>query len=650
MNFYVYKLFLIRFRWAPFLCRRCGLQYNVELIYLNKMTSEELNNGVDVSIHPTSMVDSGVHIGTGTKIWHFSHVLKNTVIGKYCNIGQNVVAGPDVIIGNRCKIQNNVSVYKGVTLEDDVFCGPSVVFTNVFNPRSHIRRMDEIRPTLVKKGASLGANSTIVCGVTIGRYAFVGAGAVVTKDVSDYALVMGNPARQTGWVCECGNKLDPTGRCSACDKIFDLPLCCTVSNDAVHACNNGTNTCGNRTHVSGNGVDTPDEKNSRDNFTDIAFVDLTAQQKLIRGKIEKKIRTVLDHGRYIMGPEIAELEKQLAAFASVKHAIACASGTDALLMALMSCDIGKGDAVFTTPFTFAATAEVIRLAGAVPIFVDIDPDTFNISARGLEKAVKHIEASGNVVPKAVIPVDLFGLPCDYDEIDSIAFRYGLVVIADCAQSFGSEYKGKKAGTFGHISCTSFFPAKPLGCYGDGGAVFTDSDTLAEKLISIRVHGKGKNKYDNIRLGLNARMDTIQAAILLPKLEIFPDELRKRRQAAERYSKMLKNCDSILTLPKEPENRKSAWAQYSILINDKENRRHGETRWMLQAYLKANGIPTAIYYPSPLHIQPVYKDLGYETGDFPIAEDCASRILSLPMHPYLTKDDQTEICRLIKQYK
>ncbi len=593
------------------------------------MTSEKKNNQVDVFIHPSAIIDPDVQIGAGTKIWHFSHILKNTIIGQGCNIGQNVVAGPDVVIGDRCKIQNNVSVYKGVTLEDDVFCGPSMVFTNVFNPRSHIRRMDEIRLTLVKKGASLGANCTIVCGVTIGKYAFVGAGAVVTKDVPDYALVLGNPARQTGWVCECGNKLDLAGKCPVCDKNFDLPPCGTVS---------------------GNKTNSPDEKNSRENSSGIAFVDLAAQQVLIRDKIERNIRSVLDHGRYIMGPEIEKLEKQLASFAKVKHAIACSSGTDALLMALMACNIGRGDAVFTTSFTFAATAEVIRLAGAVPIFVDIDPNTFNISAEGLEKAVKQVAAIGNLFPKAIIPVDLFGLPCDYDEINSVASRYGLIVVADCAQSFGSEYKGKKAGTFGDISCTSFFPAKPLGCYGDGGAVFTDSDDLAEKLISIRVHGKGKDKYDNIRLGLNARMDTLQAAILLPKLEIFPDELEKRRQVAQRYSELLNSCNILFQLPKEPENRKSAWAQYSVLINIEESHRKKGPRHAFQDYLKANGVPTAVYYPSPLHLQTVYSDLGYQAGDFPIAEDCASRILSLPMHPYLTEKDQAELCRLISEYK
>ena len=270
-------------------------------------------------VHPTTELDEHVTIGKNTKIWHFSHIMKNTVIGENCNLGQNVVAGPDVCIGNGCKIQNNVSIYKGVTLEEDVFCGPSMVFTNVFNPRSHIKRMDEARPTLVKKGASLGANCTIVCGVTIGKYAFVGAGAVVTKDVPDHALVMGNPARQTGWICECGEKLNHAFTCPVCGK--------TIKQESAP----------------------------------ISFVDLAAQQQRVLPQIEKNIQAVLKHGKYIMGPEITELEKRLADFAQVRHAVTCASGSDALLMALMAYGIGPGDAVFTTPFTFIATAEAAIL-------------------------------------------------------------------------------------------------------------------------------------------------------------------------------------------------------------------------------------------------------------------------------------------------
>ena len=555
-------------------------------------------------VHPTTELDANVTIGNDTKIWHFSHIMNNTIIGSNCNLGQNVVAGPDVSIGNGCKIQNNVSLYKGVTLEDDVFCGPSMVFTNVFNPRSHIKRMDEVRPTLVKKGASLGANCTIVCGVTIGRYAFVGAGAVVTKDVPDYALVMGNPAKQTGWVCECGEKLN---------QVFECPVCGKTTNPV---------------------------SDSDESAKPIAFVDLAAQQKLILPEIEKNIRTVLGHGKYIMGPEVNELEKRLADFAQTRYAVACASGTDALLMALMACGIGSGDAVFTTPFTFIATAEMIKLLGATPVFVDIDHSTFNISVHKLKAAVQEVSQAGQLKPKVIIPVDLFGLPCDYDQINQIASEHDLIVIEDAAQSFGAEYKGRMTGSLGHVGCTSFFPAKPLGCYGDGGAVFTDSDEIAEKLLSIRIHGKGTDKYDNIRLGINGRLDTLQAAILLPKLEIFPKELESRRNVAKRYTELLSSKKDLLTLPEVFPGLKSAWAQYSILAADTEARNN------IQDSLKEKDIPTSVYYPTPLHLQTAFADLGYKKGDFPVSEDCSSIIFSIPMHPYLTQNEQAKICSFI----
>lgn len=554
------------------------------------MDSENTNEKVYFS-HPSAEIDEGVTIGKNTKIWHFSHVLTNTTIGEECNIGQNVVVGPDVNIGDGCKIQNNVSVYKGVTLEEEVFCGPSMVFTNVYNPRSHIKRMDEIRPTLVKKGASLGANCTIVCGVTIGKYAFVGAGAVVTKDVPDHALVMGNPAIQKGWMCRCGEKTDQDMKCPVCDEQY---------NNSV---------------------------------TPIAFVDLEKQQKRILPQVEANIRRVLNHGKYIMGPEVKELETELADYVGVRHAISCASGTDALLMILMAYEIGPGDAVFTTPFTFIATAEVIQLLGAKPVFVDIDPDTFNISPENLRNSIDQVLKEGTGVPKAVIPVDLFGLPCDYESINRIAEKQGITVIEDAAQSFGAIYNGEKAGTLTDCAATSFFPAKPLGCYGDGGAVFTNSDSLADKLKSIRVHGKGGNKYDNIRIGINGRLDTIQAAVLLAKLEIFQDEFRKRQDVANQYTSLLSEQQTALQFQKIPNGCTSAWAQYSILAKDEKQRDK------VLENLKLNEIPSAIYYPTPLHLQPAFSGLDYQLGDFQNAENCSKRIFGIPMHPYLTLTQQ-----------
>ncbi|MBU4132007.1 MAG: DegT/DnrJ/EryC1/StrS family aminotransferase [Proteobacteria bacterium] len=373
----------------------------------------------------------------------------------------------------------------------------------------------------------------------------------------------------------------------------------------------------------------------------ISLVDLAAQQQKILPQIEKNIQIVLTHGQYIMGPEVTMLEKKLAEFAQVRHAVSCSSGTDALLMVLMAYGIGPGDAVFTTPFTFIATAEVIRLLGATPVFVDIDPATFNLSVHKLEASIELVLQAGRLKPKAIVPVDLFGLPCDFDQINQIAAKSNLIVIEDAAQSFGAEYKGRMAGSLGHAGCTSFFPAKPLGCYGDGGAVFTDSDETASKLKSIRVHGKGKDKYHNICLGINGRLDTLQAAILLPKLEIFPRELESRRKIAKRYTEILSKEKGFLTLPEVSPGYESAWAQYTLLAPDKEKRA------VMQKRLKEQGIPTAVYYPEPLHLQTVFADLGYQRGNFPVAEDYASRVFSIPMHPYLTYRDQLEVCKGIE---
>jgi UDP-2-acetamido-2-deoxy-ribo-hexuluronate aminotransferase len=378
------------------------------------------------------------------------------------------------------------------------------------------------------------------------------------------------------------------------------------------------------------------------------FIDLPAQQQRISEKLHANIARVLSHGQYINGPEVRELEATLAAYVGSKHAIGCASGTDALLMALMALDIGPGDAVFTTPFTFIATAEVISLLGATPVFVDIDPVTFNIDPAKLDQAIEAVEkinpalhplpgaSGGNLRPRAVIPVDLFGLPADYDAIDAIATRRNLLVIEDAAQSFGGEYKGRKACSFGQIACTSFFPAKPLGCYGDGGMCFTDDDHAAEILRSIRVHGQGSDKYENIRIGINGRLDTLQAAILLAKFAIFPEEIEQRQEVAQRYNALL---TGFAKTPEIPNGYRSAWAQYSILVRDSAERSG------LIAKLKEAGIPTAVYYPKPLHRQTAFAGLDYREGDFPISEDCAARIFSLPMHPSLAAVDQHRIAAL-----
>ncbi len=367
------------------------------------------------------------------------------------------------------------------------------------------------------------------------------------------------------------------------------------------------------------------------------FIDLKAQQQRIRPRIEANIQAVLDHGQYVMGPEIFELERRLAEYCGVRHAVSCASGTDALILSLMAYGVGPGDAVFTTPFTFVATAEAVRLLGATPVFVDIDPATFNMAPEALETAVSAVAAcSGDLTPRGILPVDLFGLPADYAPIQAVARKYGLFILEDAAQSFGAEYHGRKAGALGEIAATSFFPAKPLGAYGDGGMCFTDDDGLAEALRSLRIHGMGADKYDNVRIGINGRMDTIQAAILLAKFEIFPEELERRQKVAARYARGLTG----VTVPTVPEGSLSAWAPYSVLAADSNH------RTMLQARLKEAGIPTAVYYPIPLHLQTAYKSHDCAPGDFPVTEDAAARIFSLPMHPYLPPEDQERIMQII----
>lgn len=385
------------------------------------------------------------------------------------------------------------------------------------------------------------------------------------------------------------------------------------------------------------------------------FIDLGFQQQRIHDAIEARIRTVLKHGQYIMGPEVRELEERLAAYVGVKHAVACSSGTDALLMALMAYGVGPGDAIFTSPFTFIATAEVISLLGAVPVFVDIDPETYNLSPQALAEAIAALDQGraarhplprmeGDSLrlpvplkPRGIIAVDLYGLPANYDEINAIAREHNLFVIEDGAQSFGGEIRGTRMGSLSEVGCTSFFPAKPLGCYGDGGMCFTPDDGLAELMRSISLHGKGHHKYENVRIGVNGRLDTLQAAILLAKFEIFPEEVELRQAVARSYTDLIASGSSVVT-PCVPAGWKSVWAQYTVRAKDAEHRA------ALQNRLGQAGIPTAIYYPKPLHLQHAFAPLGYRTGDFPVSEDYADRVFSLPMHPYLKPEEVQSIVR------
>ncbi|HYE01192.1 MAG TPA: DegT/DnrJ/EryC1/StrS family aminotransferase [Alphaproteobacteria bacterium] len=368
----------------------------------------------------------------------------------------------------------------------------------------------------------------------------------------------------------------------------------------------------------------------------IAFIDLAAQRRRLGERLDRAAIRVFDHGGYIMGPEVKELEAQLAAFSGVRHAITCANGTDALGLALMAKGVGPGDAVLVPTFTFAASAEVVAWVGATPVFVDVLPDTFNIDPSSLQRGVAAARDAG-LVPRAVIPVDLFGQPADYDAVGAIAAREGLWILADGAQSYGATYRGARVGAIGEIATTSFFPAKPLGCYGDGGAVFTDSDDLAAVMRSLRVHGQGTDKYDNVRIGLNARLDTLQAAILIEKLAIFPEEIEARQRVAERYNDALAD---VAAVPLVAEGRTSVWAQYTLRIP-------GGARDAVAGRLKAAGVPTAVYYPRPLHRQTAYAGYPVAGNGLPVADRLAGEVLSLPMHPYLDEGTQDRIVAAVR---
>ncbi len=361
----------------------------------------------------------------------------------------------------------------------------------------------------------------------------------------------------------------------------------------------------------------------------IDFIDLKAQQERIRTKLDAAIAKVLNHGAYIMGPEVAELEKQLSAFCGAKYTLSCSNGTDAMSLVLMAKNVGPGDAVLVPSFTFAATAEVVALRGATPIFLDIDPVTYNMDPSQIDAAIEVAKKQG-LKPVGIIPVYLFGLPPEYDQIHPLAEKHGLWVMGDAAQGFGSAINGKRAGSLTEVTTTSFFPAKPLGCYGDGGAVMTDDKELFDRMESIRVHGKGSEKYDNVRIGLNGRLDTLQAAILIEKLAIFADEINERQRVANRYTAGLKD---VIATPVVPETNVSAWAQYTLMCKDNAQRE------AVQKSLKEAGVPTMVYYPKPLHQQTAYKHYPTATGGvLPHCEKASQCVFSLPMHPYL--DDAT----------
>ena len=369
----------------------------------------------------------------------------------------------------------------------------------------------------------------------------------------------------------------------------------------------------------------------------IPFIDVGAQRQRLGRKIDDAVSRVLTHCQFLGGPEVTQLEADLAAFSGAKHVVSCSSGTDALLMVLMAKGIGPGDAVICPSFTFCATGETVALTGATPVFVDVDGETFNMDAASLARGIATARRLG-LKPKAVIPVDLFGQSADHDAIAAIADAEGLFVLDDAAQGFGASYKGRRLGTFGLATATSFFPAKPLGCFGDGGAILTDDAELAATLRSIRVHGQGSDKYDNVRLGLTGRLDTMQAAILIEKLNIFEDEIAARNRVAERYTRGLGN---VVKVPRLAAGCTSVWAQYTIRLPK------GCNRDAFAAALKAQGVPTAIYYPKSIHQQTAYRHFPVADGGLPVSESLSADVISLPMHAYLDEETQDRIIAAVR---
>lgn len=370
------------------------------------------------------------------------------------------------------------------------------------------------------------------------------------------------------------------------------------------------------------------------------FRDLKRQYQVLKPQMDAAMLEVAENCNFISGKQVTELEQQLAEYVGVKHCVTCGNGTDALTLVMMAWDIKAGDAVFVPTFTFFASAEVVAFEGTTPVFVDVDERTFNVDPVKLEEAIEQVKKEGKLNPRAVIAVDLFGQPADYTKIEEICKKHGLLLLEDGAQGFGGKIGDRTACSFGDAAATSFFPAKPLGCYGDGGAVFTNDDEMADYMRSIRVHGKSPaDKYDNLRIGLNSRLDTIQAAVLKVKLQAFKDhELESVNRAAKLYDEYLSN---VVKTPVVPEGFYSSWAQYTLILDSKEQRTH------LQKELKEQGIPTMVYYPKPMHLQGAFADLGYKKGDFPVAESLCERVLSLPMHPYLNEEDIRFVANAVK---
>ena len=564
----------------------------------------------DFFAHQTAIVDEPSDIGKGTRIWHHAHVMKNAKIGEGCVVGQNAYIGSGVEIGNRVKMQNNVNVYDDVILEDDVFCGPSMTFTNVMNPRSFIERKDEYKKTIVRKGASIGAAAVIVCGNELGEYCFIGAGAVVTKDVPPFALMAGNPARRIGWVSRRGMKLEFIGNYATCNESSEKYML------------DGTER-----------IKLVEEEQA---ISSVPLLDLKAQYRTISEDVNAAVKGVLESQYFILGPKVKAFEERCADYCGCKHALGVSSGTDALLISLMALDVGPGDEVITTPFTFFSTAGSPARLGAKVVFADIIPETFNIDPAAIEKLISP-------KTKAIIPVHLFGQCADMDAINAIAEKHGIAVIEDAAQAIGSEYKERRAGSLGTMGCFSFFPSKNLGGVGDGGLVTTNDDALYDKLNKLRKHGSAPKYYHSL-VGGNFRLDAIQAVVLDVKLNHLDNWTEGRQENADKYRDMLADLAEAgkLTLPVEEQEMRHIYNQFSMRI-------HGGKRDALLKFLKDRKIGCEIYYPVPMHIQECFVDLGYEKGSMPKSELAAEEAIAIPIYPELTEAQMQFVSDAIHEF-
>jgi len=565
-------------------------------------------------VHESAVVDEGVELADDVKIWHFTHVSSGASLGAGTSLGQNVFVGRGVRIGARVKVQNNVSLYEGVEVDDDVFLGPSCVFTNVVNPRAFVERKREFRPTRIGRGASIGANATIVCGHAIGPYAFVAAGATVTREVPAYALVVGTPARRTAWMCRCGDKL-PSGSVVTCNAC--------ASRYRVH---------GERcTPEAESTITSPDTLASSSDPIDVPLLDLGLQNAPLHTDLRAAFDRVLGSNQYILGTEVERFEDELCRHFGYSHAIGVSSGTDALLLALMALEIGPGDEVITSTFSFFATAGCIARVGARPVFVDIEPRSFNLDPTRVEAAITPRT-------KAIMPVHLFGQVADMRPLQQLADQRGLAIIEDAAQALGATQHGRHAGTFGAFGCFSFFPSKNLGGFGDGGLLVARDGQLAERARLLRSHG-GKPKYHHHHVGGNFRIDALQAALLRVKLPHLPAYELARRDNAAFYDHALTPLASAITTPHSIDPG-HVYNQYVI---------RSQARDALRAHLASAGIGSEIYYPRCLHQQGCFAQLGYRDGDFPEAECAAHEVLALPIFPELSSVQRAYVAQSIARF-